>query len=244
MIESDRVYLTSLSGKSVILVGPADYLVGSGLGDEINSYDLVVRMNLSCPVPEELKVDLGSRTDILYHICMTEKQIKAMDMPHLTHTREQTQSWADDGVKWLVSKRSQKTARVRKMHEAVDGIIRMTNVMGFRLRMLEQLVDTNPNMSTVAIYHIMQSKCLKLRVIGCDFHRSGYFPGYGGFSAEQAKLGAGSTTMWGQTKQPERPMCHDVNRQLKFLSYMLQRYKRLEFDEVLMKIVEDGVKCQ
>ena len=233
------MYLRDLAGKRIILVGPADYLVGSGQGDEIDSYDLVVRMNLSSPVPEELKHDIGSRTDILYHIAITEKQIQDMGMPHLKHTPDQIQDWIDDGVKWVVSKRSPTSARVQKLHNVIDGRIRMTNVLGFRLRKLEQLVDTNPNMSTVAIYHIMQSQCKELKVIGCDFHRSGYYPGYGGFTAEQAAKGAGSVKMWGQVKQPKRSRGpHDRGRQISYLKRLESGNIRLKFDPVLMDIVE------
>ena len=65
-----------IHGKSVALVGPAAYMVGSGYGDEIDSHDTVVRLNRGIECVSDLSNDVGSITDILYS-CLIEKPANA-----------------------------------------------------------------------------------------------------------------------------------------------------------------------
>ena len=53
-------YAGYLSGKRVVLVGPAASLAGQGKGQWIDEHDVVVRLNLASPVPDECKADVGS----------------------------------------------------------------------------------------------------------------------------------------------------------------------------------------
>jgi Glycosyltransferase family 29 (sialyltransferase) len=68
-IETDDEYANLLAGKRVVVVGPAETLVGGGQGERIDSYDLIVRFNTAIgymPFSPELAADIGARTDILY----------------------------------------------------------------------------------------------------------------------------------------------------------------------------------
>lgn len=77
LIELDPDFNRLLSGKDVVIVGPAETLRGTGQGKMIDAYDLVVRFNTAInyiPFKRELANDIGSRTDILY--CNNEVIIK------------------------------------------------------------------------------------------------------------------------------------------------------------------------
>ncbi|HQR34242.1 MAG TPA: glycosyltransferase family 29 protein [Blastocatellia bacterium] len=68
-LELDADYRQLLQGKNVIVVGPAQTLLGTNQGKMIESYDLVVRFNTVIeylPFNNELAKDVGVRTDILY----------------------------------------------------------------------------------------------------------------------------------------------------------------------------------
>ena len=65
-----------LNGKTVAIVGPAQYMTGLGLGKEIDSFDVVVRLNRSCESIRNYSKDIGSKTDILYS-CLIEKPANA-----------------------------------------------------------------------------------------------------------------------------------------------------------------------
>lgn len=53
-------------GKVVAIVGRSGRLAGSGLGQEIDSAEVVVRVNWTLPYRAELIPDVGARTDLLY----------------------------------------------------------------------------------------------------------------------------------------------------------------------------------
>lgn len=56
-----------LRGKDVAMVGPAPNLVGTGLGPEIDNYDVVCRVNNSFIINEAMEPDYGTRRDILFN---------------------------------------------------------------------------------------------------------------------------------------------------------------------------------
>lgn len=68
----DKSYNKFLKDKRVIVVGPSPSLEGSSKGKEIDSYDIVVRVNKAFPIEKGLETDIGSRTDIHYH-CLCEE---------------------------------------------------------------------------------------------------------------------------------------------------------------------------
>lgn len=76
-IELDPDFGRLLSGKDVVIVGPAETLSGKRQGKMIDEHDLVVRFNTAIhyiPFTRELAEDIGTRTDILY--CNNEVIIK------------------------------------------------------------------------------------------------------------------------------------------------------------------------
>ena len=67
----DSQYNELLKDKKVIVVGPSPSLEGSGKGNEIDGYDIIVRINKAFPVETGLESDIGTRTDIHYHCLHT-----------------------------------------------------------------------------------------------------------------------------------------------------------------------------
>jgi hypothetical protein len=63
----DRKLNRYLSGKSVVVVGPASYMDGSNQGSFIDSFDVVVRLNGFWKPDESLHPHVGKRTNIRYH---------------------------------------------------------------------------------------------------------------------------------------------------------------------------------
>jgi hypothetical protein len=63
---ADKKYYDYLKGKRIIMVGPAPYLEGKKMGKEIDSYDIVVRINHGILLSKNNPEDYGSRTDVLY----------------------------------------------------------------------------------------------------------------------------------------------------------------------------------
>ena len=238
--EHEQKLFNYLEGKSVIIVGPAEYLIGQNKGEWIDSFDVVVRLNLSCPVPVELKKDVGSRTDVLYHTLVRDQHIKAVPTVFKCHTRQEIIDWKKDGVKWVVLKNNlnwlhRKGTNMRVFANNISGVIRWTNVSGHKYRRLTYMTRKGPNTGTIAIYHLLFSKLKSLHVVGCDFHKTGYYTGYGGFSEEQAKLGQGGRGYWGQAGEKSKKGPHDISTQIRYLKSV--RDKRFKPDDVLEQII-------
>lgn len=59
--------LRLIKNKSVVLVGPAQYLMGKRIGSFINSFDTTCRVNYMAP--SNLEEDYGNRADIMFYNC-------------------------------------------------------------------------------------------------------------------------------------------------------------------------------
>jgi hypothetical protein len=59
-------------GKSTILVGPANNLIGLNLGQFIDSHDIVCRLNDSYIISESRQKDYGNKCDVLLNTCNCE----------------------------------------------------------------------------------------------------------------------------------------------------------------------------
>jgi hypothetical protein len=241
--QHDTAFLKELTGKKVILVGPAAYMQGSGLGEKIDKYDFIVRMNLSCPIPERLKKDIGSRTDILYHLLM-RRQHRARVSSFKMHDPIEIKKWKSEGVKWVILKNdlaslAKRGGDVMAFMKSIKNVINWSNVSGYKYRRLTSRTRNAPNMGTIAIYHLLLSNLKSLHVVGCDFHQTGYYVGYGGFNAQQAKLGEGGGPCWGQGRvRPPRHRVHALRGQLDVLNQILKADKRLHIDEHLARVLE------
>lgn len=73
----DKNLANFLKGKRVAYVCPSPHLQGLGLGEKIDSYDIVVRVNQAYHMPEKDWNDYGRRTDVLVN-CMNIIKINAL----------------------------------------------------------------------------------------------------------------------------------------------------------------------
>lgn len=228
-----------IEGKNICLVGPSAYMEESKMGGKIDKFDLIVRMNLSCPVPERLKIDIGSRTDILYHVLFTQTHIKSAPDLFKPHTKEEVQSWVDDdGVQWVVTKMDFNEERTRKFGPVAKNIVKWICIPKKKYNYLREIIGTYPNMGTITIYHLLSFPIKSLFVCGCDFHTRGYYEGYGGFTEEQANKGIGGNRHWGQTGGIQR--IHRLDVQINYLKNLLITDKRLKIDKHFKSILDSG----
>lgn len=64
---TEQVYSDFLKDKSIAIVSPSKSMEGLNMGSEINSADIIVRMNESYKLSSEQEKDFGNRTDVIYH---------------------------------------------------------------------------------------------------------------------------------------------------------------------------------
>ena len=233
--EDDYIYF--VKGKKVVLVGPSETLIGSNQGNYIDSFDIIVRLNLSCPVPQILYEDVGSRTDVLYHVLIRTLHIKKASHMFKYYNKKDVTAWKEDGVKWVVSKTDAHTMRVKTFAPVINGVIPWITIPLSKLRGINTEVGCAPNLGVITINHLLQNGVKDLYVTGCDFHMSGYYEGYGGFNKQQAKLGIGAPGCWGQSNSKER--IHALEPQLQYLNKLLKSDKRFKPDQILLNLIKE-----
>ena len=119
-LDINKDLLDLVKGKRVAIVGPAPYLKQSQIGDKIDDYDIVCRINDIIP-SEHLRCHYGKRTDIMFHNFGTitipglkrkiEKEteafnkLKMMVCPVIKATHSDTDylQWPDDHVSGVVA---------------------------------------------------------------------------------------------------------------------------------------------
>ena len=236
-----RKYPKFLKGKRVMVVGPAGYLVGSGKGAEIDAHDVVVRLNNSFPLPAELREDIGSRTDVLYHTCGRIKKI----LNRVGNGADGIEILQKDGVRWLVAKHHpfrasfKNKAKTQRFLAANEGRIQTLCVVPRILGRIQQnLMGTDPNMGTLAIAHLLRTSVEELSICGIDFGASGYYPGYTlapGYSWNETRT---RVLKSGGEKKKRGP--HDKQKQIRFLARLFEGDGRVKIDERLRTVLERG----
>lgn len=236
-VSPDRAFRALVADKDIVLVGPAASLVGRGQGEHIDSFDLVARINLDCPVAPEMAADRGTRTDLLYHVLFDERHANAIGRDH---SRAEVKSWQDAGVKFLVTRQDANHGRVRRIKPFLGDLplVHIPQVVKVRAR---RATKTIPNTGVLAIAHLLSLPIRSLHVTGFDFYTSPYFPGMAGFSDEQAARGLFAYGSWGQSPYENQP--HKQQPQMVYLADLYRKDKRLTFDDVAkarLGLVDDG----
>lgn len=216
-------YLDELVGKNVVIVGPAGYMVGQGLGEYIDSFDVIVRVNHALPIA--LPEDYGSRTTVLYHI-LSRRNHNADGK--LTVTQEEVESW---DCEWVVSRHESRSSRIRAVGPFLQGRKWTAMDHEFFFKVRKEVGRLAPNTGVSAIAHLLQSQLKSLHVLGFDFYRSGVYKGYGDIRE-------------GERADKVNERWHDAEAQLHFLKVLQRRDSRLIFDSVLKGIIDESVSCR
>jgi SAM-dependent methyltransferase len=165
-----------LTGKKVAVVGPAAYMMNSGLGKEIDQHDVVVRINRGLDSINHYKEDVGTKTDILYSSLIEEAQ-HAGDLS--------VDKLKEHGTRWIITPPSSGVDGVchsESFHELVDHAkidlikkeIPVTFVSKELNNDLVQFINCKPNTGFLAIYDLLQYDLESLSVYGFSFFLDGY----------------------------------------------------------------------
>lgn len=175
-----NVFTDLVKGKSVAIVGPAKYMDSLQLGQEIDSHDVVVRINRSIECIELFSKNIGKKTDILYS-CLIEKAANAgkLDADQLVNKF---------GVKLICAppkSNMQGICNGTEFHDMVDldNIKKISKLIPIRIvhgdfhTELAIKVDCRPNTGFLAIYDLLDHLPKKLSIYGFSFYLDGFLSG-------------------------------------------------------------------
>lgn len=212
-----REYGALLERKRVALVGPSRSVVGSGQGERLEAFDLVVRVNFQWPVPPALVVDVGERMDILYHCCNGDVPIDRLFQPGFERTRFVCWQFGIDSHEL-----QRYCAKVAVPELEVSSVFEQ----------LAARMNAFPTTGTTAIHDLLSYDIDRLYVTGMTFFREPYYDGYptGGRSSAREERGAGAG----------RVGIHDVPAQFELLRRIQASDPRLGVDATLGELLASG----
>ncbi len=206
-----------LDGRDVVIVGPSKSLIGRGTGLQIDNFDTVVRLNKSVPLNKSLSVDIGSRTDILYH-CLDEPRKSKVNVD----------DYIKDELKYIVC--SYPKLSYTKSNINYFARINKDRIpfMATDLKVFNELQDelkTRPNTGLLALVDLLGYDINRLYITGFCFYRHAYYAGYSNMPESQHK------------RALESP-AHDHEIQMKYWAKLYKEDKRIVIDAVLKGIFE------
>ena len=181
MYKQNESLLKILKNKRIALVGPSPHLIGSAIGDQIDQYDLICRVNEVHPTGYEK--DYGDRTDIVFHNCGTRfidtfgdrlvtksiisKYLKCVICPCVKS------QGSDNWRTWPGEYQSPVTTNFQKIN--IFNIpfywIGMNNY-----RYIYDLFGTEPNAGQTAIVMLLEHQVAELLITGFSFYAQGNTP--------------------------------------------------------------------
>ena len=208
-----------IKGKSVVIVGPANSILGTGKGELIDKFDIVIRLNKALPVPQNLKKDIGSRTDIVYNALNTT------DFPGQNNL--DTNFYKQNGVKFVVSPYPLSGVFYNDIINYITKYqfdIPFRTVIPSKFFGFKNQLQTRPYTGTCAIMDILQFDVKALYITGIDFYNTPYYSQYR--RIKKTKLNS-----------LRENSIHSAFPQMEYLLYKSLIDKRVILDKTLEKLL-------
>lgn len=216
-------YSEFLKGKSVALISSGGSLKGKGLGDVIDSFDVVIRLNRALPLVKEQSVDVGSRTDILYN---------TLDAWPDAGGPIDGELWTSCGVKYVCSTYPKSEYFTYPERSAgLDEIVPTRWISDELYYPIKKEITGRPNSGTVTLVDLLSFDIKELHLFGMDFFRTLYDVTYlkEGGSAEEFEQHLATN--------PDR---HDPDSQyLYFKNKIYPNDKRVKIEKYFEQILGD-----
>jgi len=226
----NKKYSDFLKGKRICLVGPAGYMVGSELGEEIDSYDIVVRLNKAHPVPIDRRNDIGSRIDVLYH-CLNQGEDAGGKIDFMNIKND---------IKWLAMPYPKVYPFDRDVH-MFKQINKMLNIpftiidVNKYNEVIEE-IKTRPNSGVLSMIDLLNHDIKELHLVGFTFFKGGYDLSYRStFGGKKAKTSEESEDF--VKKQMAMYGNHSIEPQFNYFKSKIVTDSRVTLDETMKKIL-------
>lgn len=171
-----------MAGKDIVIVGPADTATKYYSGEEIDTFDVVVRVNSSLDLVENLEGSIGRRTDILYHNLKEtgERSTGEIRLPALVGQKTRMiicPTPTDEKLAGILKKQLKLKRAIKDFPELKFLQVRATSRFEF-VDLCERLGGFWPTTGLACIYSVLQSQASSVTITGFTFYTSGYSGGY------------------------------------------------------------------
>jgi hypothetical protein len=167
--------LNLLKDKRIAIVGPASSAFNTEMGEYIDGFDIIIRVNKSAIIVGggKYKRDIGSRTDILFH-SFFENEISGGGPLNM-------ELYDGQGIKYLISPRNtwaglRNTFNFYKKY--CQGKRTFTLPKSLYKRVSIPLIPYKPTIGLTAILTAMQAEFKELYITGFTFYKTPFGSGY------------------------------------------------------------------
>ena len=223
-----KKYAKFLKGKKICIVGPAPHINGSGSGEEIDSYDIVVRLNKGYLLPKEYQQDIGESCDIIYQTCMPR------DYMGITMPIEELKG----STKWICCSCPDKIHKhhIKDFIKYVDGRIgvhimnkKKWDKYAIKLARSNSIVISPPTSGFSAIIDLLRYDIEEMYIVGMTFFQKRgknnevYYPGY---------------PTNDPTHSRRKKSKHNYSKEMKVFKKIFAKDGRIKCDPILQKLIE------
>ena len=231
-LSSEANYREFLKNKKIALVGPADYLENSNLGNEIDSFDLVVRINRGIELIGKYHKDIGQRTDILYS-CLIEQPTNAGIIDPVVYSNEYK-------LKYICTTPFPKRRFLSKsidIHPMADkekfrnlSTLIPTRIIPLKFwRNFSKELETRPTTGYISIFDILEFKPKELKIFGFSFYMTNILKGYKkGMKQKEENF----------NELALKSTRHEHHKMLTFAKKTLLKKENVNFDPFLQKLLK------
>jgi hypothetical protein len=208
-----------ITNKRIIIVGPSVTTSKCNLGEFIDNFDIIVRLNKSLPIPEHMKIHIGSRTDILYNsLNRTDDPGKNNFQPYfLKKNNVKFLRCSYPPIKPFLTD-------IQHYYRRHKNNFNFSHIDTDYYNKLERNIRTRPYTGTCAIADLLKYKIKELFVIGIDFYTYKYLSTYQNISS--VKL-----------LQLRRNRFHERRPQIELIRRFYLLDNRITVDDVLKNIL-------
>lgn len=199
-----------IEGKKVLLLGPASYLYDGTFQEDLNDYDVVVKLNrmVETDICKDFKND---RCDVLYHCINVESSIgeTPVDFDVLAQRNVSLLRIPYPPIKqWYIN-------NINRYNQRNFYKNFPTNIIEVQtyLDLVKLCQNSSPNTGTIAIYDLFLQEPKSLTIRGITMFNGGYNPNY------RSKIITEKEVL----ELNKRVKNHDIYKQKVFLNHFLQK---------------------
>lgn len=210
--------------KRIIVIGAADSSMNYLSGEEIDKFDIVVRINNTPLVAQEFPKSLGTKTDILFH-CLGPSSKHGRDI----FSEENLKAFDTKYVLFPEGKRK----TTRKFYQyALDNphvpVKRLS--MSFWKEVIKERKCKFPTTGSLALTYLLEQNFKELHITGFTFYRTNYVKCYEQDLSNETVLKACANY-----HEPDKDFCKFIIE----YKQALKLGKKVILDPVLEKIISD-----